>query len=119
MNNKSGSILSSDLTPLLGKLPEQAKPLVDKFNDMIEHNPQQIYSAVQTPEMQKAIPPQLMETVNPILKNALVESLHSVFLYGLIFVLAGGVVALVMRNVKLSDAGKKKPNAAAESSVQQ
>ncbi|WP_433946933.1 MDR family MFS transporter [Paenibacillus sp. SN-8-1] len=118
MNNKSGSILSSDLTPLLGQLPEKAKPLVDKFNDMIEHNPQQIYSAVQTPEMQKAIPPQLMETVNPILKNALVESLHSVFLYGLIFVLAGGVIALVMRNVKLSDVAKKKPNAAAESTVQ-
>ncbi|MNW20321.1 hypothetical protein D3C71_2206790 [compost metagenome] len=57
--------------------------------------------------------------MNPILKNDLVQSLHSVFLYGLFFVLAGVVVALVMRNVKLSDAGKKKSNAMAENAVQQ
>ncbi|WP_262363159.1 MDR family MFS transporter [Paenibacillus tuaregi] len=121
MNNRSGSILSKDLTPLLNQLPEQAKPLADKFNEMIQHNPQQIYSAVQSPEMQKAIPAQLMETVNPILKNALVESLHSVFLYGLFFVLAGVVVAVFMKKIKLTDAGKKKPGgeAGAEAALEQ
>lgn len=119
MNNKSGSMLSSDLSPLLRHLPEQYKAIADKFNDMIEHNPQQIYSAVQSPEVQKLISPQQMEILNPILKNALIESLHSVFFYGLIFVLAGVVVALFMRKVKLSDTGKKKPDSAEEHAAEQ
>ncbi|MNG35378.1 hypothetical protein D3C84_1220960 [compost metagenome] len=54
------------------------------------------------------MPKEFVEHMVPLLKNALVTSLHQVFVYGLVFVLLGAVLTLFVGNIKLSDRKKKK-----------
>jgi hypothetical protein len=46
----------------------------------------------------------------PIIKTSLMESLHSVFFAALIFILAGALITLFLKQIKLSNrkAGDKK-----------
>ncbi|MDB5083914.1 MAG: transporter, partial [Bacilli bacterium] len=39
----------------------------------------------------------------PVLKSSLLDSLHRVFIFGLIFILLGTILALFLGRIKLSD----------------
>ena len=54
------------------------------------------------------MPKEFVEHMLPILKNALVTSLHQVFIVGLVFVLLGAVLTLFIGNIKVSDRKSKK-----------
>jgi EmrB/QacA subfamily drug resistance transporter len=103
MNHRSSQLLDDRLMPMLRSLPVQAKGMVDRFAHMIHDDPQGLYSVLFSPEALEKIPPQMRETFVPILKHSLVDSLHSVFLFGLIFVIGGTVLVFGLKNIKLSD----------------
>ncbi|KYD31075.1 MDR family MFS transporter [Parageobacillus toebii] len=103
MNHRSSQLLDDRLMPMLQSLPVQAKGMVDRFAHMIHDDPQGLYSILLSPEALEKIPPQMRETFVPILKQSLVDSLHSVFLFGLIFVIGGTVLVFGLKNIKLSD----------------
>ncbi|NNU92463.1 DHA2 family efflux MFS transporter permease subunit [Geobacillus sp. NFOSA3] len=103
MNHRSSQLLDDRLMPMLQSLPAQAKGMVDRFAHMIHDDPQGLYSILLSPEALEKIPPQMREAFVPILKQSLVDSLHSVFLFGLIFVIGGTVLVFGLKNIKLSD----------------
>jgi EmrB/QacA subfamily drug resistance transporter len=103
MNHRSSQLLDDRLMPMLQSLPAQAKGMVDRFAHMIHDDPQGLYSILLSPEALEKIPPQMREAFVPILKQSLVDSLHSVFLFGLVFVIGGAVLVLGLKKIKLSD----------------
>ncbi|WP_027407963.1 MDR family MFS transporter [Anoxybacteroides tepidamans] len=107
MNHRSTELLEDRLMPMLKSLPPQAKGMVDQFSHMIHDNPQSLYSALLSPKAMASMPPQIKDALVPILKQSLVDSLHSVFTFGLVFVLCGAALTLVMHKIKLSDQHRK------------
>jgi EmrB/QacA subfamily drug resistance transporter len=103
MNHRSSQLLDDRLMPMLQSLPAQAKGMVDRFAHMIHDDPQGLYSVLLSPEAMAKIPPQMRETFVPILKQSLVDSLQSVFLFGLIFVVGGTLLVFGLKKIKLSD----------------
>jgi EmrB/QacA subfamily drug resistance transporter len=103
MNHRSSQLLDDRLMPMLRSLPAQAKGMVDRFVHMIHDDPQGLYSVLLSPEALAKIPPQMRETFVPILKQSLVDSLQSVFLFGLIFVIGGTVLVFGLKKITLSD----------------
>jgi EmrB/QacA subfamily drug resistance transporter len=108
MNHKSEQLLSSSLVPVLKQMPAEASEMTAQYTAMIHSNPQNLYNALLSPEAMKAIPPDFAKTLVPILKDSLVGSLHSVFLFGLIFVALGAALTFVLRKVKLADKKEEK-----------
>jgi EmrB/QacA subfamily drug resistance transporter len=107
MNQRSTDLLTQQLVPLLQKLPPQAHGMVDQFESMIQTNPQGFYSLLLNPDALQKIPSAMLQMIVPILKSTLVDSLHSVFLYGLVFVLLGSFMAPFLNPIKLSDKKEK------------
>jgi EmrB/QacA subfamily drug resistance transporter len=112
MNHHSGQLLKSELVPVLQKLPAETAPMVSKFTDMIDKDPQGLYSMLLNPEALKQMPKMLLDMIIPIIKDTMVEALHSVFTYGLIFVLVGAVLTLFLKRIKLSDRNETKKEVA-------
>ncbi|MDQ0890640.1 EmrB/QacA subfamily drug resistance transporter [Paenibacillus sp. V4I9] len=110
MNHKSTVLLEQDLTPVVNQLPAEANGLATEMTDMIHTNPQTLYSSLLSPETLAKMPKEFVEHMLPILKNALVTSLHQVFIVGLVFVLLGAVLTLFIGNIKVSDRKSKKSN---------
>ncbi|WP_082615017.1 MDR family MFS transporter [Paenibacillus sp. Soil787] len=108
MNHKSTVLLEQDLTPVVNKLPAEAGGLATQMTDMIHTNPQALYSSLLSPEYLAKMPKEFVDHMLPILKNALVTSLHQVFIVGLVFVLLGAVLTLFIGNIKVSDRKSKK-----------
>ncbi|AWC31554.1 MDR family MFS transporter [Bacillus cytotoxicus] len=106
MNNTSGTILTEKLVPVLEKFPPQAGQIVTKFKDMIHTDPQGLYSMLFSPEVLKKIPEAFSTSIVPILKNSLLDSLHSVFLAGLVFIVVGAIFTIFLEKIKLSDRKK-------------
>jgi hypothetical protein len=88
---------------LLQQAPPQTQGMTGQLLSLIQTNPQGIYSMLLNPEALHQFPVTMLQVVVPILKSALVTSLHEVFLYGLIFVLLGALLAPLLGAVKLSD----------------
>ncbi|ANB59010.1 drug resistance MFS transporter, drug:H+ antiporter-2 family protein [Anoxybacillus sp. B7M1] len=107
MNHRSSQILEERLMPTLTALPPQAKEMADKFSHMIHDNPQSLYSMLFSPEMLAGMPQQMKDAFIPILKHSLIESLHSVFLFGLVFIVCGAALTLALRKITLSDQRQK------------
>lgn len=105
MNVRSSALLSSELVPVLEKLPPQSDELVAAYEDMIVHNPQGLYSLLLSPEALAQVPAAIQSALLPILKSTLVTALHSVFLYGLVFVGLGVVLSFFLGRIKLSERG--------------
>lgn len=106
MNAQSTSLLGSKLVPYLEQLPTQAHSLVAQWKAMIDTNPQGLYSMLYSPEMLAKIPSRIQETLVPILKTAMVGSLHHVFLFGLVFVALGGLCTFFLGKIKLGTSDK-------------
>jgi EmrB/QacA subfamily drug resistance transporter len=102
MNHKSTNLLTEQLVPFLEKLPAQAHGMVQKFESMIKTDPQGLYSTLLNAETMKQIPKPISDTMVPILKSTLVDALHGVFIFGLVFVLIGAVLTPFIQNVKIS-----------------
>lgn len=109
MNSRAGTALNDKLVPFLNTLPAQAGDMVTKFKEMIATNPEGLLQSLFSPEALKQLPSALAEKMVPILKTSLMESLHSVFLVGLIIIVVGAVFTLLVPQIKLSDrkTGKK------------
>lgn len=106
MNHRSTNLLTEKLVPTLEKLPAGAHGLVDQFEHMIKESPQGLYSMVLSPETLEKIPVPIQNLIVPILKTTLVDALHHVFLYGLIFVVLGALLSFFIGKIKLSDSKK-------------
>ncbi|MEI4622259.1 MDR family MFS transporter [Bacillus cereus] len=113
MNNTSGTVLTEKLVPVLDKFPPQAGEMVTKFKDMIHTDPQGLYSMLFSPEALKQMPEAFSNSIVPILKTSLVDSLHSVFLTGLVFIVVGAVFTIFLQKIKLSDRKKGAEESAA------
>ena len=109
MNSKSGTLLSDKLVPYLDSLPAQAGPLVSKFKDMIDTNPQGTLQLLFSPEALKQIPAAISHDLVPILKHSLMDSLHSVFFVGLAFIIIGALCTLFLKQIKLSNKKAEAP----------
>ncbi|UUZ86596.1 MFS transporter [Paenibacillus sp. P26] len=107
MNHKSDRRLTDTLVPLLKQLPAQAGDMVNQITSMVHTNPQGLYSMLLNPEAMAKFPKALLDQMIPVIKSALVDSLHSVFLFGLLFVVLGALIAPFLGNIKLSDSRKK------------
>jgi EmrB/QacA subfamily drug resistance transporter len=107
MNHKSTNLLTEQLVPFLEKLPAQAHGMVQKFESMIKTEPQGLYSTLLNAETMKQIPKPISDTMVPILKSTLVDALHGVFIFGLVFVLIGAVLTPFIQNVKISSKKSK------------
>lgn len=108
MNHKSTVLLEQDLTPVVKQLPAEASELSTQMTNMIHTNPQGLYSSLLSPETLAQMPKEFVQHMLPILKNALVSSLHQVFIFGLVFVLLGAILTLFIGNIKVSGRKSKK-----------
>ncbi|PEJ28936.1 MDR family MFS transporter [Bacillus pseudomycoides] len=106
MNNTSGTTLTNKLVPVLDTFPAEAGQMVTKFKDMIHTDPQSLYSMLFSPEALKQMPEAFSNSIVPILKTSLVDSLHSVFLTGLVFIVVGAVFTIFLQKIKLSNRKK-------------
>ncbi|MGG1243771.1 multidrug efflux MFS transporter MdtP [Bacillus cabrialesii] len=103
MNARSGSLLTDKLVPYLDSLPAQASSFATQLKGMIDTNPQGLLQSLFSPEAMKQIPEAFSTHVLPILKTSLMDSLHSVFYTGLIFIAVGAVFTLFLKPIKLSN----------------
>lgn len=106
MNNTSGTTLTNKLVPVLDTFPKEAGQMVTKFKDMIHTDPQSLYSMLFSPEALKQMPEAFSNSIVPILKSSLVDSLHTVFLTGLVFIVVGAIFTIFLQKIKLSDRKK-------------
>jgi hypothetical protein len=103
MNHRSTNLLTEQLVPTLEKLPPQAHGMVAQLESMIKDSPQGLYSSLLSPEALDKIPAAIRQTMVPILKTTLVDSLQSVFLYGLVFVALGAIFTIFIGRITLSN----------------
>lgn len=106
MNHHSGKLLTHDLVPVLKQMPAQMSELVGTFMHYIDTNPQGLYSMLFNPEMLKEMPKSVLDAILPIMKSTLVDSLHQVFLYGLIAIILGALLIPLIGNIKLTERKK-------------
>ena len=114
MNNTSGTTLTNKLVPVLDTFPKEAGQMVTKFKDMIHTDPQSLYSMLFSPEALKQMPEAFSNSIVPILKSSLVDSLHTVFLTGLVFIVVGAIFTIFLQKIKLSDRKKDAEEPAVE-----
>ncbi|MDF2959240.1 MAG: yusP [Paenibacillus sp.] len=112
MNYRSDLELSDKLVPVLQQLPAEARGFADQITAMIHTDPQSLYSMLLDPASLAQLPQAIVGQIVPILKISLVDSLHSVFQIGLVFVLLGAVLTPFLGRIQLTD--HKKTEEAAE-----
>ena len=88
-------------------MPAQAQAMTDSFKQLVESNPQSVYSVILNPDTLKKIPEQMQQMFVPILKQTLVDALSDVFLYGLIFVGIGFIFAMFIGRITISNRTNK------------
>lgn len=103
MNARSGNLLTDKLVPYLDSLPAQASSFAAQLKGMIDTNPQGLLQSLFSPDAVKQIPAAFSSHIVPILKTSLMDSLHSVFYTGLIFIAVGAVFTLFLKPIKLSN----------------
>ncbi|PFO07773.1 MFS transporter [Bacillus sp. AFS076308] len=108
MNQRSGQYLIHHLVPVLDQLPKQADPLKIQIISQINKDPQQLFSALLSPEALAKLPSIMIGKIVPIMKESLVDSLHLVFMYSIGFVLLGIFLVPYMGKIKISAQGKSK-----------
>ncbi|MCU6796706.1 MFS transporter [Paenibacillus sp. WQ 127069] len=103
MNHHSSNLLTVNLVPVLKQIPQQGSTLISDMIAKISSDPQSLYSVLLNPEALSQMPQALTAQIVPILKTALVDSLHTVFMFGLVFVILGAILSLFVGKVQLSD----------------
>ncbi|TCP69366.1 MDR family MFS transporter [Baia soyae] len=108
MNARTSDLLKSNLVPTLEKLPATAHDFVTNMESMISKDAQSVYSMLFNPDALSKIPKPILDSIVPIMKSSMVESLHSVFLWGLVFIVLGGMITFFLPKIKLSDESQSK-----------
>ncbi|WP_275983778.1 MDR family MFS transporter [Paenibacillus hamazuiensis] len=103
MNYRSSQLLTESLVPIVARMPQQNNPLIAEIMSRVNTDPQALYSMLLSPETLSRMPEALTDQIVPILKTALVDSLHRVFWYGLLFVLLGAVLSLFTGGIRISN----------------
>ncbi|TDF97272.1 MDR family MFS transporter [Paenibacillus piri] len=107
MNYRSDLELTNKLVPVLQQLPAQAGGFAEQMIAKIHTDPQGLYSMLLNPESLAQLPGAIVGQIVPILKFSLVDSLHSVFRIGLVFVVLGAVLTPFLGCIQLSDRKKE------------
>lgn len=115
LNARSSELLTNQLTPVLQQVPPN--PMIENMKEMIEKDAQGLYSSLLNPDTLKQIPSMLTEKIVPILKSSLVESLHSVFWLGLLFILIGTILIFFLGKVELKERTKESETQQQETTV--
>ncbi len=108
MNNRSLDILEKEFIPSLANFKGIEK--IPAFADMlknIETNPQALFNMLLSPEFLHKIPQNIQTMIIPPLKNALAESLHTIFLVAAGILLIGFIISLFMGNAKIERQERK------------
>ncbi len=107
---------SAQLTDALGPFLKQAgnNPTVAHIQSMITTNAQGLYSSLLSPSALAQMPAAIRRAVVPVLKSTLVDSLHSVFLIGMLFVLLGVICALFLGRIHISNSRAPRAKPVAE-----
>jgi MFS family permease len=103
MNSRAGTLLTDKFVPFLNSLPSQAEAMSAKFKYMVDDNPSGLFQMLFSPEALKKIPSSLLDKMLPIIKTSLMDSLHTVFFAGLIFIVIGAVFTLFLHKIQLSN----------------
>ena len=115
-NNKSIDQIGNKLDAIFQGFGEQGGKLLD----LAHNNPQGLYSSLLNPTFLQEMPQQVAEMfsnqVMPILKNALLDSLHSVFGVSIWFLVGGILIAFFTPKIKLTE--RKKQSKQAEEAPQ-
>jgi EmrB/QacA subfamily drug resistance transporter len=101
LNDRSSSLLTDRLDPVLSHMP--AHGMAAQLHSMVANNAQGLYSSLLNPDAVAKMPQAFVEQIVPVLKSSLVESLHSVFLFGLVFILFGAALTLFVGQINISD----------------
>jgi hypothetical protein len=101
LNNRSSSLLTDRLDPVLSHMPVGG--MAAQLHSMVANNAQGLYSSLLNPDAVAKMPKAFVEQIVPILKSSLVDSLQSVFLFGLVFILFGTALTLFLGQIKISD----------------
>jgi len=117
MNHESGKELTKELLPVLSNQPEQLKPVADQFAAGVHTDPQGLFNSLLNPAALEAIPADFLKSIMPVMKNALVVSLHSVYLWGLVFVVLGAVATFALGKIKLAERKKGEQPKVAEHAI--
>jgi EmrB/QacA subfamily drug resistance transporter len=108
-NSKSIDLIGNKLDALFQGFGPQGVKLLD----MAHNNPQGLYSSLLSPIFLEEMPQQVAQTftaqVVPMLKNALLDSLHLVFEVSIWFLAAGLIVSLFTGKVKITGNPNRKP----------
>lgn len=107
MNLQSSRYLTDHLIPILNQVPEKS-PEIDTIISQMDRDPQQLFSALLSPDTIDKMPKVFLDDVVPVMKIALVYSLQSVFLWSLGFVAVGLVISLFVGKIKITSQGKTK-----------
>jgi EmrB/QacA subfamily drug resistance transporter len=113
MNLYSGGFLTERLVPIL-KPMEQGDASVSSIITLIGYNPQQLFSALLSPETIAQMPKAMADAIIPVMKISLVDSLQIVFLWSLAFVVAGLLLTPLIGEIKLSGGREKEKNKVAQ-----
>ncbi|WP_419876430.1 MDR family MFS transporter [Candidatus Pristimantibacillus sp. PTI5] len=109
MNLRSSQYLTDQLIPALNQMPEKG-PEVDAIISQADHDPQQLFSALLSPDTISQMPHVFLTDVVPIMKSALVDSLQVVFLWSLGFVVVGLVICFFLRKIHITEKARSKGN---------
>ncbi|MCL6632451.1 MAG: MFS transporter [Alicyclobacillus herbarius] len=110
LNARSSTLLQDQLAPFLQHAG--GNPMLQQLQSMIKTNAQGLYSSLLSPTAMSKMPAAVKTQILPVLKSSLVDSLHSVFLWGLVFVLLGTVCALFLGRIRISNTRAPRPKPA-------
>lgn len=105
LNARSDTLLTSQLSPVVAHMP--SSPMLTNFMTMVHTNAQGLYSSLLSPAALAKFPAAFAKVIVPILKSSMVDSLHSVFNFGMIFIILGTILSLFVGRIRISDRKKQ------------
>jgi EmrB/QacA subfamily drug resistance transporter len=109
MNHTSSGELGNKLTPIINDIAsnDSTTAFKEKTLSLIQTDPQALYNSLLNKAALKQIPAAAVDKIVPVLKTTLVDSLQSVFLSALGFILIGVILAVFLGSVKLKQRSKE------------
>lgn len=108
MNIKSSEDLKTTLVPQLQQLPPTMDEWKVSMTALAEHDPQQLFSSLLSPNTLSQLPPAIISDIVPLLKILLVDALHTVFLWGALLVLIGFFLTPLTGKIKIKTHARMK-----------
>lgn len=108
MNNRSGQILDKEFFPIVNKIPGLQQGPMGQMLEKAHSDPQGMFNTLLNPDTLKSIPAQVQQALVPPLKNALADSLHTVFLVAMGIAILGIVASLFIGDARIAKASGDK-----------